>query len=63
MLSTSPSSSIKQDCIVHIVYCIIGTVNDSCVAFRDKDKKPEDATIVEELIEMSESQGGERKNE
>ncbi len=34
---------------------------DSCVAFRDKDKKPGDATTVEELIEMSESQGGERK--
>src|SRR5439155_25601504 len=34
---------------------------DSCVAFRDKEKKPGDATTVEELIEMSESQGGERK--
>jgi len=34
---------------------------DSCVAFRDKDKKPGDATTVEELIEMSESQGGDRK--
>ncbi len=33
----------------------------SSVAFRDKDKKPEDATIVKELIEMSESQGGERE--
>jgi len=27
----------------------------------DEDKKPGDATTVEELIEMPESQGGERK--
>ncbi len=28
------------------------------VRFRDKDKKPEDATTVKELIEMYEGQGG-----
>ena len=54
-------SSIKQarlHCSHGILY---HWLYDSCVAFRDKDKKPGDATTVEELIEMSESQGGERK--